>query len=255
MKNLPTRCTHFALIAIYSTKMVQKGIRISEKYYTFVAVYYTVVSRTNNTNMSNSILDYLINLDKSLTVFFNYNGGSVQDSLWYGLSSRLIWVLPALLLLCFLIHKPKKWKEATLVILALVLVITLCDQISSSIMKPYFARLRPSHTPGVENMLHYVNGYRGGQYGFASSHAANSFGAVTFVALLLRRWKVTVALLLLSLCVCYSRIYLGVHFFGDIFVGAVIGVMFGYIVYAIVSADWSAAYRHIAHFRFRTALR
>lgn len=181
--------------------------------------------------MSNSILDYLINLDKSLTVFFNYNGGSVQDSLWYGLSSRLIWVFPALLLLCFLIHKPKKWKEATLVILALVLVITLCDQISSSIMKPYFARLRPSHTPGVENMLHYVNGYRGGSYGFASSHAANSAGAVTFVSLLLRHRAVTLSLTLLAILVSFSRVYLGVHYVGDILTGALLGAAIGSAFY------------------------
>lgn len=204
---------------------------------------------------SNAFLNILDTIDRSITVSLNFNGGAFQDNMWMMFSSRLIWVLPAIALIAYLLSDRRTRRKTLIVVIALTVVVTLCDQTTSALMKPFFARLRPSHTPGVENMLHYVNGYRGGQYGFASSHAANSFGAVTFVALLLRRWKVTVALLLLSLCVCYSRIYLGVHFFGDIFVGAVIGVMFGYIVYAIVSADWSAAYRHIAHFRFRTALR
>lgn len=117
--------------------------------------------------MFNALLNALIDIDKSLTVFLNYDGGPMQDILWYSLSSRLIWIPIGMALILYLMRDIKKWKEALAIVLAIAVIITLCDQISSSVMKPYFARLRPSHTPGVENLLHYVNGYHGGKYGFA----------------------------------------------------------------------------------------
>lgn len=199
--------------------------------------------------MIETLLSFLNTADHNLTVMLNFNGGTVLDNIWLMFSSRLIWVLPALALIVYLYSNKRTRKKTFIVVVALVLLITLCDQTTSSLMKPYFARLRPSHTPGIENLLHYVNGYRGGQYGFASSHAANSFGAVTFVALLLRKWKVTMALLALALCVCYSRIYLGVHFLGDILTGAAIGSIFGYCMYEIVAYNWTALFMRITHWK------
>ena len=181
----------------------------------------------------------LDSIDRHITVALNYDGGPVQDCIWLAFSSRLIWVLPAVALIAYLYANRRTRSKTLMVIVALAVIVTLCDQTTSSLMKPYFARLRPSHTPGVENLLHYVNGYRGGQYGFASSHAANSFGAVTFVSLFLRKWRVSVALFALALCVCFSRIYLGVHFFGDITVGTLIGTLIGYLVYKIVTFKWT----------------
>lgn len=197
--------------------------------------------------MIETLLSFINTADHNLTVMLNFNGGTVLDNIWLMFSSRLIWVLPALALIVYLYCNKPTRKKTIIVVIALAVLITLCDQTTSSLMKPYFARLRPSHTPGIENLLHYVNGYRGGQYGFASSHAANSFGAVTFVALLLRKWKVTVAMLALALCVCYSRIYLGVHFLGDIMAGAAIGSFFGCCVYEIVSVNWAAALQRITN--------
>lgn len=184
------------------------------------------------------ILNSLDTIDRSITIALNYNGGFIQDGIWAAFSSRLVWALPALALIAHLLYKKQTRKQTLIVILALTLIITLCDQTTSTLMKPFFARLRPSHTPGVMEQLHYVSDYRGGLYGFASSHAANSFGAVTFVSLLLKRQWVTVAMALLALCVCYSRIYLGVHFFGDILVGGIIGCFFGYIVYKLASVGY-----------------
>lgn len=157
----------------------------------------------------NEILNSLDTIDRSITVALNYDGGPVQDDIWTVFSSRLIWVLPALALIAHLLYNKRTRKKTVVVVLALALVVTLCDQTTSGLMKPLFARLRPSHTPGVMHLLHYVDGYRGGQYGFASSHAANSFGAVMFVALLLRRWWVTVSMTLLALCVLFADISRG----------------------------------------------
>uniref|UniRef100_UPI004026E389 hypothetical protein n=1 Tax=Prevotella sp. TaxID=59823 RepID=UPI004026E389 len=105
----------------------------------------------------------------------NFDGGSIMDSMSEVLSSRLLWVPIALVFLYFLFKADAKNRQRLLIILAVVLTVTLCDQLTSHVMKPYFARLRPSHTPGVENLLHYVNGYRGGQFGCWSSQASKSF--------------------------------------------------------------------------------
>ena len=184
---------------------------------------------------SNDFINDIDSIDRSVTLALNYDGGCVQDFTWLMFSSRLLWVLPALALIVYLAYFKRMPRKAVAVVLALAVIITLCDQTTSTLMKPLFARLRPSHTPGVESFLHYVNGYKGGLYGFASSHAANSFGAVTFVSLLIQRRWVVVALSVLALCVCYSRIYLGVHFFGDVFVGALIGVFWGVCVFWLMT--------------------
>ncbi len=118
-----------------------------------------------------TIIDYLDKADASTTVALNFDGGSIMDSMSEVFSSRLLWVPIALVFLYLLFKADAKNRQRVLIILAVALTVTLCDQLTSHVMKPYFARLRPSHTPGVENLLHYVNGYRGGQYGFCSMSA------------------------------------------------------------------------------------
>ena len=94
-------------------------------------------------------------------------------------------------------------------------------------MKPGFARLRPSHTASLEGHLHlhtFDNGsvYRGGPFGFVSSHAANTFGIATLAVLLFGagRWR---WLWLWAAAMSWTRIYLGVHYPGDILFGALFG--------------------------------
>jgi undecaprenyl-diphosphatase len=97
-------------------------------------------------------------------------------------------------------------------------------------MKPVFARFRPSQEPTLEGLVHLVNGYKGGLYGFASSHAANTFGIAFFVWLTLRahyRWIILI--FAWAAFMTYTRIYLGVHYPGDIIVGAVVGFGSGWI--------------------------
>jgi len=101
-------------------------------------------------------------------------------------------------------------------------------------MKPFFARLRPSQDPSMAGLLHHVDNYKGGLYGFASGHAANTFGVALFVWLTLKpiykwMWVIFVWAALMT----YTRIYLGVHFPGDIIVGATIGVGCGLIGFKV----------------------
>lgn len=171
--------------------------------------------------------------DKQLMLTLNYDGGSVTDGFWYMLSSKYS-SIPLIVGLLFSFYYFKaKWYEALFIVLSIVLVIFLSDQISSSIIKPYFCRLRPSHSPAIADMFHYVNEYRSGRYGFVSSHAANALGVATYLSLVFRKKKFVLSLWLWAICLCYSRIYLGVHYPGDVFFGGILGVIVGGGVYYI----------------------
>ena len=183
--------------------------------------------------MDNSLVYRLDGMDRQLMLVLNYDGGVVQDWCWQACSSRLIWMLPAVYFVYRLFAQQRRWPDAAVLLLGLVLTVTLCDQVSSGLIKPLVGRLRPSHTPALAGLLHLVDGYRGGLYGFVSSHAANSFGAVVYVALILRRWRITLAMVALAMAAGYSRIYLGVHYPGDVLAGALLGAAIGTLAYGM----------------------
>ena len=126
-----------------------------------------------------------------------------------------------------------RWKETLLIVAAIALVITLTDQFSSGLCKPYFARFRPTHHPDFMNDVYTVFDYRGGSYGFVSSHAANGFGFALLTSLIFRNRYYTMLLLLWATVSVYSRIYLGVHFISDIIPGILTGLFWGWLVYQL----------------------
>jgi len=125
------------------------------------------------------------------------------------------------------------WKEALLVTLFFVLLFAVCDQVASSFFKPLFERFRPTHHPDFKEMVDIVNGYRGGRYGFISSHATNSFGLAVFISLLFRHRRVTISVVCWALLNSYTRIYLGVHFISDILAGIIVGTILAFLLYEI----------------------
>ena len=177
------------------------------------------------------MLEPLIEWDKAVFLFLNNTHTPFWDHFMWIYTGRLTWV-PLILSLLFVLFR-KNWKEALLVVVALALTITLCDQFASSLCKPYFARFRPAQDPEFSPFVQIVNGYRGGRYGFISSHAANSFGAVVLLALIFRNRLFTITAVVWAIVNCYSRIYLGVHYPGDILAGTVAGIVIAVIVYAI----------------------
>lgn len=177
------------------------------------------------------MLEQLIEWDKAVFLFLNNTHTPFWDHFMWIYTGRLTWV-PLILSLLFVLFR-KNWKEALLVVVALALTITLCDQFASSLCKPYFARFRPAQDPEFSSFVQIVNGYRGGRYGFISSHAANSFGAVVLLALIFRNRLFTITAVVWAIVNCYSRIYLGVHYPGDILAGTVAGIVIAVIVYAI----------------------
>ena len=124
-------------------------------------------------------------MTKRLLQFLNGYHTPWLDPVMLILTETITW-LPLYLFLLYLVIKEYK-KESWMILLGIGLTILLADQITASIMKPYFARLRPSREPTLEGLVHLVQGYTGGQFGFASSHAANSFGRCNFF--LPRFWK------------------------------------------------------------------
>ena len=133
--------------------------------------------------------------------------------------------LPMILMLLYMMYIKKVWRKMLVLLLAVAVVILIADQVSASIIKPAVARLRPSHNPDLQATIHTVNGYRGGMFGFVSSHAANCFGIALFLAFLFKNRSFTMVMVAWASLMCYSRIYLGVHYPGDIICGAILGVV------------------------------
>lgn len=188
--------------------------------------------------MINTILygfNQVVSADKEATLFLNYNMGTYADSIFWCLSSKLIWI-PIAIFFLYLIAVKKDYSLAMkiFIVIGLAITITLCDQISSSLFKPLVARYRPSHDIEINAMLHYVNNYHGGRYGFMSSHAANAFGAALLGSKIIRKKYFTIFIFTLATLVAYSRIYLGVHFLGDVVCGAIVGITVAYGIYYLL---------------------
>lgn len=180
-------------------------------------------------------MEYLLELDKKLFLKINSVNEPWLDQIMMFMTSTIAWI-PLYLLLFYLLSKFYR-KNIWLVLLAIILTILLTDQITSSLMKPFFARLRPSHEPSMEAVVNIVSNYRGGQYGFASSHAANTFGLATLMWLMLKKYRPWIGVMFLwAFFIGYTRIYLGVHYPGDILAGQFVGFLAGLGVYFLFLA-------------------
>jgi len=179
--------------------------------------------------MFDLLLARLLEIDKKLFLIINQTNSPFWDRVVYWITHELFWI-PLYIVLLYLIIKSFK-KRSWLILLTIAVLITICDQFASGLVKPYIQRLRPCFDPNLKAIVHVV-GRHHGLYSFISSHAANTFGLATFLWLLFRShyWFL---LFVWASIVSYARIYGGVHYPGDILLGALSGVCCGWVTYTL----------------------
>ena len=119
-------------------------------------------------------IQQLIELDRDLLLSWNGSESLFWDGFMWIVSDTKTWVLAAIVLL-YIIFKNTKFAHGVLILIMIALTITMADQFASGLCKPYFERFRPAQDPELMYLVDVVNSYRGGRYGFISSHAANTF--------------------------------------------------------------------------------
>ena len=147
----------------------------------------------------------LIEADNACLLAINGWHASWADTFMYAFSGKWIWI-PLYASLLYVIGRNLRWQVAVGCAVAIALTIVFADQVGASLIRPEVARLRPSNLENpLSEMVHIVNGYRGGSYGFPSCHAANTFGLAFFILYLFRNRLLSTFILAWALVTCYSR--------------------------------------------------
>jgi undecaprenyl-diphosphatase len=182
------------------------------------------------------MISYLDKIDQQLFLWLNSHHNEFFDGFMLLVTNKTTWYPLYAVIIAFLIFKLRK--DFWLFVLVISLTITIADQVSSGFLKPTVERLRPCKNETIADQIHIPGGC-GGLYGFTSSHASNHFAVAMLLALIGRKWSKWVYLFFpWAAIIAYSRVYVGVHYPGDIIVGGIIGIIGALIAYGI--GNWAS---------------
>lgn len=177
-----------------------------------------------------SFIDSLEQIDKEILLTVNGCHSLFWDGWMYLYSNKWVWI-PFYVALFYVILRNCSWRTVLIVAVALALLIVLSDQASAKLIRSMVDRYRPSHDDELAPLVHTVMGWKGGHWSFPSAHAANAWALVTFLSLLLRRRWFMWMMVGWGVVMCYSRMYLGLHFLGDLLVGGAVGALVAVFVW------------------------
>ena len=179
------------------------------------------------------MFETLIDFDRELLLAVNGSDSLFLDRMVRMLTNGLTWI-PLYLSLFYMVMKNNdNFRRLLYVLLGAGLCILIAGTLNDEIVKPLVARWRPTHDPQIGTLVDIVDGYRGGKYGFFSAHACNTMAVATFFCWLARSRRLSIMLVCWSLINCWTRLYLGVHFPGDIVVGLLWGIIVATGVYFV----------------------
>ena len=183
-------------------------------------------------------MEHILSLDTSLLLAINGWHSPIADKIMLFFSAIPVWI-PLYVIVAALLFCPRwqtlkseripVWMTALFCIIAIAICFGFCDQ-ASSFIKESVQRFRPGHEPALEGLVRLLEG-KGGNYGFVSGHAANSFGFATITSLIFRKKPYTAAIFCWAAIVSYSRIYLAKHYPLDVICGAILGVAVAISIY------------------------
>jgi len=181
-----------------------------------------------------NFIEWIVPYDKQLLLAVNGSSSLYLDALAKTLTTATNWI-PLYISLFYLVVKNNTQVQKILFIIAAVgLCVLLAGTVDDEIVKPLVGRWRPTRDPEIGIMVDIVNDYRGGRFGFFSAHASNTFSIAIFFSLLVRSRALSITMIIWSLINCWTRMYLGVHYPGDILVGLLWGGIVGTSVYYIM---------------------
>ncbi len=171
-------------------------------------------------------MESLVELDKEIFLYLNNLGTSFFDPFWLFITHKFS-SIPFYAFLVYLLYKNFGLQKTIMALVVVAMMITITDQFSMAI-KHSVERLRPCREPSLEGMGRFIT--RCGSYGYFSGHATSSFALAIYLSLVFKKtYKYFfVAMIIWALFVSYSRIYVGVHYPGDVLTGMLVGSLIGF---------------------------